>query len=133
MRNKSYVTVVVKGNRSEEASEEENKCLVLSFNPDPNIKNKRNNAYIREVMNPGESYNIQTHLEIGGFFLVKVILLGANLCLLEEMEEGIIQELLNDPLMWWKQWFLSIRPWQESDVDTERILWVRLHGEPNHV
>lgn len=53
-------------------------------------RNQWKKAYIGEVVHSGASYNIQTHMEIKGFFLVIIILLGANKCILEEMEEGII-------------------------------------------
>lgn len=78
----------------------------------------------------GESYNIQTHLEIAGFLSIKVHPLGENLCLLEEMEKGVIHELISEASSWWKQWIRSIRPWKESDIDSERVMWVRVHGIP---
>lgn len=131
--NFSYAAVVTKGKTSEDVIEEEKETPFFSYSPDLNLKNRRKKSYIGEVLHSGESYNIQTHLEIEGFLLVKVIPLGANLCLLGEMEEEVIQELLNDPLAWWKQWFWSIRQWQEREVDSERIMWVRVHGVPSHV
>lgn len=66
--NKSYAVVVAKGNPCEEVIEEEKELPFISFNSDPIIKNRRKKAYIGEVMNSGESYNIQTHMEIEGFF-----------------------------------------------------------------
>lgn len=53
-------------------------------------------AYIGEVLHLGDSYNIQTHFEIEGVFSVKIHPLGENLYLLEEIEEGIIQELISE-------------------------------------
>ncbi|XP_058742698.1 uncharacterized protein LOC131615243 [Vicia villosa] len=102
------------------------------FNTSAEVKNKWRKAFIGEVLFAGETYNIQTHLEIEGFFFIKVHPLGANLCLLEELEEGVIQELINEASSLWKQWFKSIRPWQEKDIDSERVMWVRVYGIPCH-
>lgn len=79
---------------------------------DKDIKGRWNKAYIWEVLFSGETYNIQTHLKIEVFFLVKVHPLGENLCLSEEIEEGVIQELISNASSWWKTWFRLIRPWQ---------------------
>lgn len=97
----SYAKVVKEGKQNVDVVEEEEHPF-FSFNSDPFLKSRRKKDYIGEVMFSGESYNVQTHLEIEGFFLVKVSPLGANLYLLEEMEEGVIEELLNDPSTWWK-------------------------------
>lgn len=65
-------------------------------------------------------------------FIFKVHPLGANLCLLEELDEGIIHELLLEGGSWWKQRFKSIKPWQENDVNYEWVVWVRVHGVSCH-
>lgn len=52
---------------------------------------------------PSDSFNIQSHLEIEGFFTVKVFLIGVNLCLPEETKEGMIQYLISEGISWWKQ------------------------------
>lgn len=58
--------------------------------------------------------------------------MGANLCLLEEMEEGFISELIGNGSTWWRQWFKDNRPWKASEVDGERVTWIRIHGVPFH-
>lgn len=45
-------------------------------------------AYVERVVNPGSTYNMQSSFEVVGFFSVKVTPIGANLCLLEDNEEG---------------------------------------------
>lgn len=76
--------------------------------------------YIGEVHHFGSSFNMQTNFEMEGYFQVRVFPLGPNLCLLEEGEEGEIEDLVNGGSSWWKQWFSIIRPWWEADVDMER-------------
>lgn len=76
------------------------------------------------VLTPGSTYNIQTHLEVEGVFNIKVIPLDASLCLLEEMDEGFISEMIREGSTWWKQWFKKISMWNASDVDTERVIWI---------
>ncbi|CAI8603272.1 unnamed protein product [Vicia faba] len=67
-----------------------------------------------------------------GYFVIKVTPLGPNLCLLEETEEGIIEELTGERDEWWKQWFLEVRRWREEDVDEGRTMWIRIYGVPAH-
>lgn len=56
--------------------------------------------------------------------------MGENLCLLEESEEGEINDLICDSESWWKQWFNVIKPWKEDDIDKERLMWIRILGVP---
>ncbi|XP_058759866.1 uncharacterized protein LOC131633166 [Vicia villosa] len=129
-KNKSFAEVVGKCKVKDHKEEEVKECL--NYISSEAIKKRWKKAYIGEVQFAGETYNVQTHLEVEGFFLIKVHPLGAKLCLLEEIEEGVIEELINEASSWWTQWFKSIRPWQESDVDTERALWIRVYGIPCH-
>lgn len=87
-------------------------------------------AYIREVLYPGESHSIQNHFAMEGFFSVKISPLGPNFCLLEDLKEGIIEELICDSIGWWKQWFRCIRPLQKTDVDSEKVMWIKIFGVP---
>ncbi|XP_058765713.1 uncharacterized protein LOC131639233 [Vicia villosa] len=126
---RSFADIVMGGSKKKVVKEDE---FFLSFTSGEELKNKWKKAFIGEVLFPGEAYNIQTHLEIEGFFSIKVHPLGANLCLLEEMEEGIIKELIEEGKWWWQQWFKSLKPWQENDVDMERVMWIRIYGVPCH-
>lgn len=49
-----------------------------------------------------------------GVFSVKITPLGANLCLLEDLEEAFLVDMLDDGCTWWKRWFNLIRPWQKK-------------------
>lgn len=48
----------------------------------------------------GSVYNIQTHLEMEGLFVIKVTPMGRNICLLEEFEEGLIEDLICEGETW---------------------------------
>lgn len=61
-------------------------------------------------------------------FSVKISPLGPNFRLLEELDGGILEELISDRSSWWKQWFRYVRPWQISDVDSERDLLTKVFG-----
>ncbi|MCI00190.1 DUF4283 domain protein, partial [Trifolium medium] len=67
-----------------------------------------------------------------GYFGVKVTPLGSNLTLLEGQEEGEVEALLEDAKEWLDQWFREIRPWNQKEVDVERIVWLRVFGIPLH-
>src|SRR3954470_6783514 len=90
-------------------------------------------GFRRGVVHPGESYDIQNHYEMEGIFSLKITPLGANLCLVEELDKGFIQEMLCDGCSWWKRWFKSLRPWTKGDVDKERVMWVSIHGVPCNI
>lgn len=49
-----------------------------------------------KVCIPGSTYNFQTHLEMEGVFTIKVTPLGGNVCLLEEIDEGFIRDLIEE-------------------------------------
>lgn len=59
-------------------------------------------------------------------FFIKVTPLGANLCLLEESEEGEIRNLIREGKYWWSQWFTCIREWNKDDIDNEIVAWIRV-------
>ncbi|XP_058784074.1 uncharacterized protein LOC131658840 [Vicia villosa] len=127
-KSKTFADVVQGGRKKEEPNSKE---LSFEYASGAELKNRWKKAYVGEVLFPGESYNIQTHLEIEGFFSVKVFPMGANLCILEEMEEGFIKELLEGK-WWWQQWFKSIKPWHEKVIDEARVVWIRVYGVPCH-
>ncbi|GAU42921.1 hypothetical protein TSUD_283440 [Trifolium subterraneum] len=89
-------------------------------------------AFVGEVVNPGMTYNIQNAFHSQGYFGVKVTPLGSSLTLLEGQEDGEIQALLEDAQEWLNQWFREICPWKPEDVDTDRIVWLRVYGIPAH-
>lgn len=61
-----------------------------------------------------------------GFHLIKFSVLGPNLCLLEEVEQGKLEVLIGEGDSKWKVWFSVIRKWSFDAVDMERLtkLWV---------
>lgn len=78
------------------------------------------------------SYNIQIGFKIEGYFSIKVTPLGANFYLLEEFEEGEINNLIKEGKSWWSKWFSSIGEWREEVVDNDGIAWIRVYGIPCH-
>lgn len=48
------------------------------------------------VKQPGTSYRIQDWFSIQGVFSIKVTPLGANSVLMEDIEEGTLEDLVND-------------------------------------
>lgn len=85
-----------------------------------------------KVLTSGMTYNIQTCFKMEGYFSIRVTPLEANLCLLEEVEEWDILDIIREGETWWKKWFVEIRRCKKEDVDTERVTWLRLHGVPCH-
>lgn len=53
-------------------------------------------AYVGKVVISGMSYNIQTCLKMEEYFSIRVTPLGGNSCLLEEVEEGDIRDLIRE-------------------------------------
>lgn len=77
-------------------------------------------AYVGKTMIPGAAYNIHIHMEMEGIFAVKVSPLGGNLCLLEKLEEGYIEDLMGKKENWWNSWFSEVKKWEMGCVDEFR-------------
>ncbi|CAI8607977.1 unnamed protein product [Vicia faba] len=84
-------------------------------------------AYVDQVIILGSTYNIQTNFEMEGYFAIKVTPLGVNLCLLEESEEGVIEDLIGGGETWWKHWFVEVRRWNEEEL--KESLTVEIDGK----
>ncbi|XP_058748519.1 uncharacterized protein LOC131621485 [Vicia villosa] len=104
----------------------------LNFNTSAENLERFKRAFVGVIVNPGMSYNIQTSFEMEGYFSIKVTPLGANLCLLEDIEDGAVRDLIEEGRSWWTQWFSEIREWREDDIDRERATWLRVYGIPCH-
>ncbi|CAK8570608.1 unnamed protein product [Lathyrus sativus] len=61
--------------------------------------------YVMVLENVGMSYDVQESFHTEGYFTIKVTPLGANLCLLEEMEEGELKIIMDEAQDWLAQWF----------------------------
>lgn len=57
-------------------------------------------AFVGVVEKPGMTYNVQEVLHVEGFFRIKATPLGANMCLLEELENGKIKILIKEEEEW---------------------------------
>jgi hypothetical protein len=106
--------------------------VLLSYKAEQADLVRLQKAYIGVVAQPGMSYNIQEAFHMQGYFGVKITPLGSTLTLLEGQEEGEVQALMEDAKEWLDQWFVEIRPWSPSDIDTERTIWLRVYGVPSH-
>ncbi|XP_058741575.1 uncharacterized protein LOC131613953 [Vicia villosa] len=104
----------------------------LQFNVESSDLKHFEKAYVGIVETPGMTFDIQEAFHSEGYFRVKATPLGANLCLLEEQEEGEIKALVEEAKDWISQWFSDIHPWSLEDVDNERITWLRCYGLPCH-
>jgi hypothetical protein len=112
--------------------EEAHKKVVLSYEVEKIVMDDHSKAFVGVAATPRMTYNIQDAFHTQGYFGVKVTPLGANLALLEGQEEGEVEALLADAKDWLDQWFKEIRPWNTKDIDSERIVWIRLFGVPVH-
>lgn len=68
--------------------------MALSYLSDKEDRSRLGKAYVGEVTLSRLAYNIQTHFDLEGYFEVKVTLMGGNLCLLEESEDGVNEDLI---------------------------------------
>lgn len=62
------------------------------------------------VEKAGSIYNIQEAFNIEGFFGIKIISLGANMCLMEEESDGELNTLIVEEKDWIAHWFSEIKP-----------------------
>jgi hypothetical protein len=126
----SYAQAVRKGDVSNRGSFKQK--VFLSYEAEKNAIDKYAKAFVGVAANPGMTYNIQNAFHAQGYFGVKVTPLGSNLALLEGQEEGEVEALMEDAKDWLVQWFKEIRPWNPKDIDTERLVWLRIYGIPIH-
>lgn len=90
------------------------------------------NAYIGVVEKPGMSYNIKEEFIQQWYFSVRATALGSNLVLLENLEEGEMEALIEGAQDWLATWFSYVRKWCPKDVDNECLTWVSYYGTPVH-
>lgn len=95
---KSFIEVV----KNKEHQSLEKVCL-FSYESNKENMARMKRAFIGVVHEARMAYNIQTSFKVEGYFAIKVSPLGANLCLLEESEEGVISDLINEGRIWWNQ------------------------------
>lgn len=100
-----------------------------------NLENRQRfeKAYIGRVTILGTAYNIQTRFEMEGLFTIRVISMGGNVCLFEEMKVGFIEDLIGEDELWWKEWFVEIKRWSDRELDDTRVVWIIIFGIQAHV
>lgn len=89
-------------------------------------------AYVGVVDKPGMAYKIQEEFIQQGYFSVKATEMGANLVLLESLEEGEMEALIEGAQDWLSTWFSDLRKWNPNEVDDEYLTWVKCYGIPIH-
>lgn len=104
----------------------------LTFSVEESVIQKMNKAYVGQVSESGMSYAIQEEFNKQGFFDVKATPLGANLVLLEAEDDEAIPNLINNAKDWIGDWFEEIRSWCPSEIDNERLVWLKCYGIPAH-
>lgn len=92
------------------------------YNASEEELNKFKKMYVAKVRYAGSAHMVQEWFNLQGFFSIKVTPLGANLVLLEEVEEGIIPALVSDAKEWIDEHFDDIRGWCPSELDKERVV-----------
>lgn len=78
------------------------------------------------------SYIIQEIYNMEGYFVVKATPLGTNICLLEEIEDSKLSELVESRRYRLKQWFKKIHKWDPKDVNKDRVTWLIIYDVPCH-
>ncbi|XP_058783348.1 uncharacterized protein LOC131658029 [Vicia villosa] len=124
--NRSYADVVV--DKVQELPETSRN--LLEFFSSVEVRNRLGKAFVGKVLIAGSTFGIQTKLEMEGIFAIKATPLGEWLCLLEESESGVIDSLVEEGELWWKNCFEKISKWEDCDVDSERSMWIRIYGVP---
>lgn len=128
---KSYVEAVVDENFIQKVKEDDN--ILLNFHSNVASRSRFEKAYVGNVCIPVSAYNIQTHLEMEGVFAIKITPLGGNCCLLKELEEGFIADLISEGEIWCKTWFTEVKKWEAGMGDDCRDAWFRIYGILAHV
>lgn len=125
----SYADAV--GKRQVPSSSKVNIAL-FDFQTDHSVRQRLEKAYVGRVCLPGSAYSLQNYLEMEGIFAIRVTPMGGNCCLLEDLEEGFIEDLIKVGETWWKSWFSIVEKWKAGCVDGNRDVWLRIYGVPLH-
>lgn len=99
-----------------------NAPIYLKFQCQKEVKEGLKKAYVGKMLFAGMSHNIQNIFHIEGYFRIKVIPLGANLCLLEEGDPREIKDFILEGRIWGSQWFSKIREWNVQDANLKKIV-----------
>lgn len=89
-------------------------------------------AFIGVIKEPKLVVKLKHFFHEEGLLAIRLTILGLNMCILEDLVSGEVENFILDRKPWWEQWFTTIRPWQPDDVDSERLLWLRVRGIPCH-
>lgn len=90
----------------------------MSYSADEEEKSRFEKAYAERVREEGSTYSIK-------YFMMRVISMGANTCMLEDLIEGKVELFLEERKEWWGGMFKEIRRWTPEDVDHNRLTWVK--------
>lgn len=126
---RSFIDVVAKRIPEATFRNQEEKKISLEFNLNM-VRERLSKAWVGILWFPSSTFGIQQCIERAGFFALKVISLGANRCLLEGLEEGVLEEFLKGGASWWEEWFLDIEKWKDGDVDSTTAVWIDVFKIP---
>lgn len=87
---------VVAGITEKSSKGADNEVSLFCYKWNADRKKKLLMAYVGTTLIPGFAYNIQTHMEMKGIYAIKIIPLGGNLFLMEEVDEGYIQDFIEE-------------------------------------
>lgn len=84
------------------------------------------------IKNPGADIYLKKVFLEEGISYIRVTYLGPNLCILEDLVGGKVELFIKERRSWWEQWFTLIKPWEQTDIDREIMVWLNLIGVPCH-
>lgn len=91
---RSYVEVL--HIMQKEASDKIVEVVRLKYSSKKEDLERLRKAYVGKVRRLGSAYNIQTHFDMEMLFAIKVSPMEGNVCLLEEMDEGFVEDLIKE-------------------------------------
>lgn len=100
--------------------------------PDQEDVKRFSKDYTSVLRNPGEEDNLKRKFFEEGLFSIRVTVLGPNICLLEDLVGEDLEAMLQERRVWWDHLFVSVNPWKPTDVDSERLVWLKIFGVPCH-
>lgn len=104
----------------------------LHFVPNQEEVNRLNKAFTGALRYPGDEVDIKRKFLEESLFSIKVTILGPNICLLEDLVGEDMESMLLERKDWWDLLFVSIKPWKPSNIDDERLVWIKTYGIPCH-
>lgn len=130
--NKSFVEIITNRKHMTFETGEPSSIRTLNMHVEEVDLIRYEREFTRVLKDTEVSYEIKNFFLQEGIFTIRVMMLGPNLFLLEDLIFGEVEIFIEERRRWWEQWFRSIRAWDPKYVYLDIFVWLWISGIPCH-